>query len=428
MILFERVKEILLAPAHTLETLAAVIGMSPEDLFCGESFEGVDLQDESIDLLLRLDADFEGAILTRAQTNALRVHGGVQAQRKRVDDLIAIQLMRRESMERYVGETFAKDRFDVAMEELWGPLEAGAVTPLEWSPETFTYVENSIRFISKERRSFSRDPQEAIMSFLLKVKMMRLPISSEVVDALVLAGADLTTNTIAQVIDFNYCTKSFVSGWLDHVGPSEKDHALPKGYGQGYGQSYGGIRIRPESKVKYLEDEYSEALRAAILGPTSPPIDYYESILERARSLSELRGLVGLFTSLRKDQRLVKLLARIMAQSTISEEDITDAALDERIDVRVKASFRSLILASGNPVGRPALLRTIIEDKEHASGIEVDSLLVGLSMEESIKLMRGFWRGLTMHHRSVALDAIASKASSEEDKSRVDRLRLEMAR
>ncbi len=422
----ERVKEILLAPSHTLETLAAVVGMSPEDLFCGESFRGIDLQDESVELLLRLNADFEGAILTRAQTNALRVHGGVKAQRKRNDDLATIQSLRREAMERYVRETFAVDRRDVAMDQLWRPLEIGAVALKEWSPETFAYVENSLRFISKESRSVSRDMREAIMSFLLKVKMMRLPISSGVVDALVLAGADLSTKTIAQVIDFNYCTKDFVYGWLNYVGPSEKDHAQPKGYGASYGQSYGVASVRSDRQITYLEDEYSEALKVAILGPSSPPIDYYESILERARSLNELRGLVGLFTSLRKDQLVVKLLARIMAQTTVSEKDITDAALDERIDGRVKASFRSLILASGNPIGRPALLRTIIEGKERASGIEVDSVLVGLSIEEAIELMRGFWQGLTTHHRSVALDAIASKASSEEDRTRVKRLRLEM--
>lgn len=72
MNLFKDVERILLSPATNLEELSAVVGLTAEQLFNGENFCGVDLSDEPIDVLLRINADFTGAILSAAQKRALR--------------------------------------------------------------------------------------------------------------------------------------------------------------------------------------------------------------------------------------------------------------------------------------------------------------------------------------------------------------------
>ena len=423
MMIFDDVRRILLAPASTLAGLAKIVDQTPEELFQGESFDGVDLQDEPVELLLRIDANFDGAILTRAQTNALRDGKGVQAARLKNIKIEQNTANLKDSIKQYVENVFPTELHESAMSALWSPLQPHVSDRLIWKRDVLPYVARSLRYIAKNAKVLKRETKEALLKFMLKMKAIRMPLTHDVVSALTENDIVIVSSTMQQIIDIDQCTAKFVYDWLAHLAPADEGSPAESGYGTAYGETY-GEKSRAEDAGEFVPDDYFDALSLAIEGPSSaPPLPYIEQILTLPRSFSELTRLVAKVPKCNLDRDLIKLLARVMAQDAVTRKSITDTALDGGIDRRVRAEFRALIIAAGNDAGRRALLDIVIEDGANASGIEVDSLLAGLGFDASAALLKPHWFSLTGHHRSVALDSILTKASTQNERERVQELR-----
>uniref|UniRef100_UPI0035C82066 hypothetical protein n=1 Tax=Palleronia sp. TaxID=1940284 RepID=UPI0035C82066 len=401
MTIFDEVRKILMSPSSTLQGLAGAVGLTPEELFEGESFQGVDLQDEPLDLILRLDSDFEGAILSREQSKALRAGRGVAAKRAKHAKLKNLQEYRRDSIEGFVQRYFAQGVWEEALSVLWSPLSKSAVDIDKWSGMTQYYVPDAVRYISANEDNLSNPLSDAIVSFLLKVKMMRLPLGGDVIAALEQAGQVLVPETMEKVVDFNYCTERFVMRWLEKI--EQYQHT-----GSG-------------------RDMFFEALSLSMLGPSSPSSSYVESILSQARSLNEVRALVRRLSKKRIDRSLGSMIARLLAKKATSQKEITDTALDREINPYVRSAFRQLIISSSNPIGRRSMIDIIAAGGKNSSGIELDAVLMGLDFDDSISFMQPHWDRITSHHRSVAIDAISSKSRTAEHRNRVRKLRKRLS-
>ena len=418
--IYREVESILTSQATTLEALAGIVGLSVEELFAGESFAGIDLRDEPLAVLLRMDADFEGAILSREQTRALREGRGVRAERVRRARLDIVRSARRDRLEDYVVTYFPKPRQDAARAVLVAPLLVDRERPLRWEAGDLSYAVDALRFILAEGDSLRRNSREAVLRFLIHLMIMRFPLDVGVIETLWGGAVMLDPATMRQVVDLDLCTERFVFGWLDRIGASSSTRTSATEQGQ-------ANRLAVKSGHP-ASDVFGDALSYAIQAPTKAPISYYERILSRARSLDEMLGLVRLVPSRLVDPPFAALFSRVLAQAATSAAAISEIALDERLHPRVRAAFRSLVVAAGTVEGREALLDIITDTGERASGLEVDAILAGLAFQESLDLMRRRWDQLASHHRHVALDAIAAKASSPRERDAVKRLREQHGR
>ncbi|TGN55490.1 hypothetical protein E4L95_15000 [Paracoccus liaowanqingii] len=428
MRIFEGVKAILLSPSGSLQGLADVVGQSAEELFEGESFNGIDLRDEAISLLLKIDADFTGAILTRAQTKALKNGGDARSRRLRGQGLSELQSMRYAVISSFIEKFFPEDRHYAAEVALWSPLKSGATADGNWKESVRFYAANALRFLVMEGTKLDIDSEEIVLNYLSNIKMLKLPVEAGVLSEILRLNIALPPEIFEKVFDFDCCTERFVVDWLDYIAVAydEKEGGSLRAGSLEIDPSNASLKWSPKSglpKIIKTSSFYLQALSLAALAPTNATLSYYESILARARSLEELRYLIYRISEKRPDASAAGLVARILAQASSDPKFITEIALDENIDVNIRNRFRYLIIASGSPEGRRALIAIIADLGEKASGIEVDSILVGLSFDESIKLMRPFWEALTLHHRAVALDAISAKVVSESERHRMKLLR-----
>ena len=361
--IFREVERLLTSQATTLEDLAAIVGLTVEELFEGERFAGVDLCDEPVAVLLRLDADFSGAILSREQQRALRDGRGARAERDRSRKVDAVWASRRERMGRYIATYFAEDRRVAARAALLDPLLADAGEPLKWQRAHFRLAGDAVGFVLEDGDGLRRDVREAVLALLIQFKAIRLPLDVGVIDALSGGIVTLDPSTVHEVIDLDHCTERFVLSWLDQLGPGASRRA--------FSLRNDRVDVPPANPHGSTSDAYADGLKLAIEAPSRPAASYLANILDRARSIGELRDLVSRVPPQRIDQTIAGLLARVLARAATSAATIKAAALDEGIDRRVRRAFRSHIVAAGTLEGREALLSIIASAGEQASGLEV---------------------------------------------------------
>ena len=387
------VERILKSPATTLEALADVVGLTVEELFEGESFAGVDLREEPIEVLLRIDADFEDAILSSRQKSALRESRGKRAERVRRRRFDIVREARRDRIEEFIRYHFISRYYSAAEKALLQPLMVYRERPLKWDPTDLPYASDALSFIISHSDALKRTTREAVLRFLIHLKYMQFPLDAGVTSVLADGVVKLDPSTVREVIDFDFCTKGFVESWLDSLATSSRS-------------------------------VYFEGLVVAIQGPRKPPLSYYDTILDRSDSFEEMCSLISSIPSRRLDAEVIRHLAVRLGYSATNVNMIIQAASNDNIDQRIRARFRSLIIAAGVPESTKALLSIISESGDKTGGLEVDAIMSGLNFDESVALIRLLWQKLSAHHCRVALDAIALKATNNQQRSQATRLRI----
>lgn len=412
--LYREVARILMSPATSLEGLAAVVDLTVEELFEGERFEGVDLRDEPVEVLLRMDADFSGAILTREQTRALKEKRAAHEQGAR---LAAATKKQREAFESYIETYVRAERRGAAREAFFDPPLPVGEKP---SPRrrSLHLAPSALGFVLAEVDDLLRDPGEAVLRLMILFKGLAIPLHRPVLDVLKSGRVILDPETARRLLDLDLCTDGFVMDWLDGLDPASKDPWISKAYTS---------RYRTSDELAQQRDLFPDGLRFAVQGRSQLSDQYLGHILGRTRGFSELVDVVADISAEKINMDVAARAARHLALAASTTEEIELIASDSAVDGRVRAMFRRLVVAAGTPEGREALLRIVVKAGEQASGLEVNAILGDLGFEESVVLMRRYWPGLSRHHRNVALDAIAAKASNVAERDRARRLRQQYA-
>ena len=414
---FEGARRILLSPATSLSGLANVVGLSAEELFAGVNFANVDLRDEPVDLLVRIDADFTDAILTHQQRAALkaapaRLH---RIQSTIYDVLAAI-------LHRFVDNTFRREQRTSAIDTLVAPLLDRGGSGDERNRAKTRFGQAAVKFVTDDPSGLNGSLADALKSLLDTLKRARLPITRELLRAWPMesqeAASLLRPDRLRDLIDLDFCTAEFVTAWIDSFDGGVRQKPL--------------WRLEPSAELpEWQEDRaigaaeepdlYREALKVAIDGPSRPPPDYLTAILRRARSGEELRDLVGSIPLSALDQTGVATIARTLAQGARTRQSIALTLSDQGLHPRVLGAFRRLLIAVDRPETRRALLETIVDLGERASGLEVDAVVASLSFGETLRELRPFWQHLAPHHQNIARAALREKAASPEEREQAER-------
>lgn len=391
----------LLAPTTKLEGFADVAGVSVEELFHGISFEGVDLRDEPISVLVRIDADYDGAILTRQQQRALEATSAARPERQR-QRAEAIGEMRLSIVRRFIDNWILPEHAERAESVLVPPLEGlfrGATT---WQRKHGNYALAAVRLVSSDGGRISVEPSAVVEQMLLVLRNLRVPIDNSLLDLLPEDTVLREPEKMQALFDFDLCTARFVEGWLDRLDLDDW---------QG---------VDPSSRAWRV---FGRALLSAIEGPSKPPFRYIERILERARSSEELRELAVAVPPRAIDADMARTISKALAIDASDTATILEVLEDRELSPRVKHAFRRLILEAKTYEGRVALLQTIAEQGKLASGLEIDAVVADMSFQDIEHFVRPYWEGISHHHRILVINAMENAASTEKQKVRVRRLK-----
>lgn len=414
MSLFRSIERILTSRANRLEELADVVDLPVEELFLGESFVGIDLRDEPIAVLMRINADYRGAILTPDQKRALK---GVRASRERRERAESITAMRRSRMETYIDKHIKADRRIMAHAALVEPLLAERPASDRRARAELGYAAEALKFVLQQRQWLLSDAPEAVLDLLLQIKAMRLPVNNTVLRYLSAGVVTLNPGTVRLAFNLDLCSDSFVFGWLDGLRGSEANRNPDR--------APAGAEQEPQAlnHTTGKADAYGDGLRLAIEGRSRASGSYLAGVLRRARSHDELMELVRAVERSLIDQDVASELARMLARTAHSSRDIESTILDEMIDRRILAVFRRLVAAAGTQEGRQALLRVVSRAARQASGIELDTILSDVDFDAGVRLMEPHWASLSLHHRRVAIECLARQATDARRARRVAILR-----
>ena len=418
----EGVRRILLSPATTLEGLASAVGLTAEELFHGVNFDGVDLTDERVEHLARIDADYTGAILSRRQR---RILNAIPTRRRRSRRQIAE--LRAAAMRRFIEESIQQEHHAAAVAALIDPLLDREETRFKPGSYETRYAELAVQFVAAEPSRLRISVSDALERLLGALRRARMPIGHHLLDGWpsepTVGALLLQPERLRDLIDFDLCTVKFVTKWLDGFEMIGGEATRPR---LNDVKSNGKFQERrpftPAAAASTGDEVRGEALLLAVEGPSRPPAAYLEEVLGRARSAEELRDLAAAVRSGAMDQAAAAAVARMLAQGATNARAIAATLSDERLHPRVSNAFRRLLVAAGTPEGRRALLETIAELGERASGLEVDAVVAGLSFDETMQMLRPYWARLTPHHRNISRTALLGKATSPTERSRVGKL------
>lgn len=419
---FNGARKILLSPATTLEGLAAAVGLTAEELFHGTKFDGVDLTDESIEVLARIDADYSGAILSRRQRSILdAMPARVRQTRDEIADL------RAEIMRQFIKENYHVEHRAAPTIALLNALRARTDTEKERSLVETRYAAMAVQFITAEPSRLLGSVSESLANLLRALTRAKMPIDHRVLDVWPKEPADtdflLQPRQLMELLDLNLCTTKFVSRWLDRFEEMMGSVERPRLDSPAIATDFHESRPLTVAKATSAADEMrGEALLLAIRGPRRPLPAYLENVLGRARSGEELRDLAAAVPGSAIDQATASTLARMLAMGATTPRSIAATLADDRQHSRVSNAFRRLLISAGTSESRRLLLETIAQMGEGASGLEVDAVLAGLPFDEAMQILRPFWYRLTAHHQAIARTALLGKATSPSERSRVHRL------
>lgn len=413
-------RRILLSPATTLEGLASEVGLTAEELFFGINFDGVDLTDERVELLERIDADFSGAILTRQQKTRL---ANAPAQRERTSGRIA--KLRAAIMQEFIEENVQEQSRSKAIDALIHPLidrKDGKIRP--YDP---TYARRAAEFLHHNGLDLSHAISSAFENLLDAMRRARFPLDHNIIDLWpstpgVPSALDYPER-FGKLVDFDLCTVSFVTSWLDML-EEKVQVSKTKGWNRAF-PSFHGNRLRLGSSPPLPNQEdlaRQQALLVAMRGPSRPPPTYIEIVLGYARSAEEIRHLAVAIPPGALDQKAVGVVSRMLAQAATDPDAISAVLTDKRLDTRVLNAFRRLLIAAGSTSGRRLLLETIASHGERASGLEVDAIVDSLSFDEALTLLRPYWNRLTPHHKNIARASLLGKAKSPGERAKAENL------
>lgn len=414
---FDGARRILLSRAHTLEGIAAEVGLTAAELFDGVMFDGIDLTDEPINLLVKIDADYSGAILTRQQNSALR-NTPIQRRKSRRKILdIRASLVRK----------FINDNFD---DQHRARINLRLVEPLFSQPQervdrmivSGRYTATMIQLSASEQSHLTNSIETTVINLLLTIRKARLPISEDFLKELPDEGA--TSRVIYDVekfetlVDLNLCTQGFMRMWLDYFDAVGGHPDWPKLDGLRDISRFRLERPRNVANATSMGDEDRQsALSFAIRAPDRPPASYVEDVLGRARSGEELRDLVAVLPTTSVDKDVASVAARLLARGATNNRSVSATLSDDRINNRISGAFRRLLVLADNPQSRRALIEAISEMGERASGLEVDAVVASLSFNETASFLRPYWNRLTSHHQNIARAALLEKATSSNERS-----------
>lgn len=413
-----------MSPATTLEGLASAVGLTAEELFHGTDFSGVDLTDEKIELLSRIDANYTGAILTRQQR---RIIDAAPARRLQTRQKIA--KLRCSIMRQFIDKTIKHEHRTTAETAFVNPLQNESQTKIKRNQTEIHYAPLGVRFLTAEPSRLLLSVSDALDSFLGALKRAKMPIDHRLLDAWPKAASLsliwLQPDRVEELIDFDLCTASFVVKWLDEFEVIGGDATRPRLNDIDHADNFQERRPSTVARAVSAGDEArGDALRVAIRGPSRPAAPYLQAVLGRARSGEELRDLTAAIPPGAMDQAAAATVARMLARGATNAKSIAATLSDERQHTRVANAFRRLLVAAGTPQGRRALLETIAELGERASGLEVDAVVVGLSFNDTIQMIRPYWSRLTPHHQNISRNALLEKAASATERSQIDKLSM----
>lgn len=414
---FEGARRILLSNATTLEDIAAEVGLTAAELFDGVSFDGVDLTDEKADILSEINADYTNAILTRRQKKVLdnipaRKH---QNQQKIID-------IRTTEIRKFVEGTFLNEFHADAIQEMSRPFRSkqnykGSLLEMHHSSAM-------VSFVVYEPIRLRLPLSETLKLLLITIKRMKIPISHKLLEVWPRESGLNTVlfqpNSLSEVIDFDYCTEKFVSEWLNVFDTALEYYAVDTS-----SQALDRQVIRQGSLFttnSLDENDRRDAFRLAITAPSRLRSHYVEDVLRRVYRNEELRDLVAAIRPNVMDQNVSAAAARMLAKGATSWNAISNTLNDERIHTRIINAFRRLLVATNTTETRRALLETITNLGEQASGLEVDAIVSELSFQETMQTLRPYWNRLTPHHQNIARNALLGKATSVVERSQVLRL------